>query len=75
MREEAPPPWDAGLMISYMDEAGIDVAVTSIPPGRPRRGRYAREVARAPMQRALGEADAGASEPAGRFCRPAAARR
>src|SRR5450755_2334689 len=26
----APPPWDAGLMISYMDEAGIDVAVTSI---------------------------------------------
>ena len=30
----APPPWDADLMLSYMDEAGIDVAVTSIstPP-------------------------------------------
>src|SRR5467141_3694806 len=26
----APPPWDADLMLSYMDEAGIDVAVTSI---------------------------------------------
>jgi predicted TIM-barrel fold metal-dependent hydrolase len=26
----APPPWDADLMVSYMDEAGIDVAVTSI---------------------------------------------
>jgi len=26
----APPPWDAGLMVSFMDEAGIDVAVTSI---------------------------------------------
>jgi predicted TIM-barrel fold metal-dependent hydrolase len=26
----APPPWDAGLMLSFMDEAGIDVAVTSI---------------------------------------------
>src|SRR5258708_35365800 len=25
-----PPPWDADLMLSYMDEAGIDVAVTSI---------------------------------------------
>jgi len=26
----APPPWDIELMLSYMDEAGIDVAVTSI---------------------------------------------
>lgn len=26
----APPPWDPDLMISFMDEAGIDVAVTSI---------------------------------------------
>jgi 6-methylsalicylate decarboxylase len=26
----APPPWDAGMMLSFMDEAGIDVAVTSI---------------------------------------------
>jgi aminocarboxymuconate-semialdehyde decarboxylase len=26
----APPPWDPGLMLSYMDEAGIDVAITSI---------------------------------------------
>ena len=26
----APPPWDADLMLSYMDEAGIDVAITSI---------------------------------------------
>jgi hypothetical protein len=26
----APPPWDADLMLSYVDEAGIDVAVTSI---------------------------------------------
>jgi 6-methylsalicylate decarboxylase len=26
----APPPWDANLMLSFMDEAGIDVAVTSI---------------------------------------------
>jgi len=26
----APPPWDASLMVSFMDEAGIDVAVTSI---------------------------------------------
>src|ERR1700742_2684796 len=26
----APPPWDAGLMLSFMDEAGIDVVVTSI---------------------------------------------
>lgn len=26
----APPPWDADLMLSYMDEAGIDIAVTSI---------------------------------------------
>jgi 6-methylsalicylate decarboxylase len=26
----APPPWDADLMLSLMDEAGIDVAVTSI---------------------------------------------
>jgi len=26
----APPPWDAGMMVSFMDEAGIDVAVTSI---------------------------------------------
>jgi predicted TIM-barrel fold metal-dependent hydrolase len=26
----APPPWHADLMLSYMDEAGIDVAVTSI---------------------------------------------
>jgi 6-methylsalicylate decarboxylase len=26
----APPPWDADLMLSFMDEAGIDVAVTSI---------------------------------------------
>jgi 6-methylsalicylate decarboxylase len=26
----APPPWDAHLMLSFMDEAGIDVAVTSI---------------------------------------------
>ena len=25
-----PPPWDASLMVSFMDEAGIDVAVTSI---------------------------------------------
>jgi predicted SnoaL-like aldol condensation-catalyzing enzyme len=30
----APPPWDAHLKLSFMDEAGIDVAVTSIPtPG------------------------------------------
>ncbi|HEX3405635.1 MAG TPA: amidohydrolase family protein [Caulobacteraceae bacterium] len=26
----APPPWDADLMLSFMDEAGIDAAVTSI---------------------------------------------
>jgi 6-methylsalicylate decarboxylase len=26
----APPPWDPDLMLSYMDEAGIDVAITSI---------------------------------------------
>ncbi len=26
----APPPWDADLMLAFMDEAGIDVAVTSI---------------------------------------------
>src|SRR6266576_437784 len=26
----APPPWDADMMLSYMDEAGIDVAITSI---------------------------------------------
>ena len=26
----APPPWDANLILSYMDEADIDVAVTSI---------------------------------------------
>ena len=26
----APPPWDADLMLSFMDEAGVDVAVTSI---------------------------------------------
>ena len=26
----APPRWDADLMLSFMDEAGIDVAVTSI---------------------------------------------
>jgi predicted TIM-barrel fold metal-dependent hydrolase len=26
----APPPWDADLMLSFMDEAGIDIAVTSI---------------------------------------------
>src|SRR5580698_2532325 len=26
----APPPWDADLMLSFMDEAGIDVAVTPI---------------------------------------------
>jgi 6-methylsalicylate decarboxylase len=26
----APPPWDADLMLSFMDEAGIDVAITSI---------------------------------------------
>ena len=26
----APPPWDSDLMLSFMDEAGIDVAVTSI---------------------------------------------
>ena len=26
----APPPSDAGLMLSYMEEAGIDVAITSI---------------------------------------------
>src|SRR6266478_7590788 len=26
----APPPWDADMMLSFMDEAGIDVAVTSI---------------------------------------------
>jgi aminocarboxymuconate-semialdehyde decarboxylase len=26
----APPPWDADSMLSFMDEAGIDVAVTSI---------------------------------------------
>jgi len=26
----APPPWDASFMVSFMDEAGIDVAVTSI---------------------------------------------
>jgi 6-methylsalicylate decarboxylase len=26
----APPPWDASLMVSFMDQAGIDVAVTSI---------------------------------------------
>jgi len=26
----APPPWNASMMLSFMDEAGIDVAVTSI---------------------------------------------
>ena len=26
----APPPWNAGMMLSFMDEAGIDIAVTSI---------------------------------------------
>src|SRR6201996_9234088 len=26
----APPPWNASLMLSFMDEAGIDVAITSI---------------------------------------------
>jgi predicted TIM-barrel fold metal-dependent hydrolase len=26
----APPPWGADMMLSYMDEAGIDVAVTSV---------------------------------------------
>jgi 6-methylsalicylate decarboxylase len=26
----APPPWDPDLMLSFMDEAGIDVAITSI---------------------------------------------
>src|SRR5471030_2564022 len=26
----APPPWDAELMLSFMDAAGVDVAVTSI---------------------------------------------
>ena len=26
----APPPWSADLMISFLDEAGIDVAITSI---------------------------------------------
>src|SRR5882757_7644029 len=26
----APPPWDADMMLSYMDEASIDVAITSI---------------------------------------------
>src|SRR5476651_119393 len=26
----APPPWNAEMMLSFMDEAGIDVAVTSI---------------------------------------------
>jgi 6-methylsalicylate decarboxylase len=26
----APPPWNADLMLSFMDEAGIDVAITSI---------------------------------------------
>jgi predicted TIM-barrel fold metal-dependent hydrolase len=26
----APPPWDPDLMVSFMDEAGIDVAITSI---------------------------------------------
>src|ERR1700749_1058458 len=26
----APPPWNAEMMLSFMDEAGIDVAITSI---------------------------------------------
>src|SRR3984957_2080270 len=26
----APPPWDADLMLSFMDEAGVDVAIISI---------------------------------------------
>lgn len=26
----APPPWNADMMLSFMDEAGIDVAITSI---------------------------------------------
>src|SRR5580658_2137012 len=26
----APPPWNTDLMLSFMDEAGIDVAITSI---------------------------------------------
>src|SRR3984885_13855152 len=26
----APPPWNTEMMLSFMDEAGIDVAVTSI---------------------------------------------
>src|SRR5258708_26013441 len=30
----APPPWDADMMLSFMDEAGIDVAVTSISTPR-----------------------------------------
>jgi aminocarboxymuconate-semialdehyde decarboxylase len=34
----APPPWSSELMLSFMDEVGIDVAITSIfHTRRPRR--------------------------------------
>jgi hypothetical protein len=69
----APPPWDADLILSYMDETGIDVAVTSIStPGVHVGKRRAGKVARAPLQRTLGEAVADTSEPTERLCRPAA---
>ena len=44
----APPPWDVDLMLSYMDEAGIDVAETSIstPGGQVGDDSRARSLAR-----------------------------
>src|SRR4029077_19706940 len=38
----APPPWNTELMLSFMDEAGVDVAVTSISPPRAPAGNAAR---------------------------------
>jgi 6-methylsalicylate decarboxylase len=48
----APPPWDADLMLSYMDEAGIDVTVTSISTRGVHVGddSRARSLARSPLR-------------------------
>jgi hypothetical protein len=69
----APPAWDEASTLAFMDDAGIDVAITSISTP----GVYVGDDARAPggaaLQRTLRNPDSALATPFWRLRRPAAA--
>ena len=69
-----PPAWDEASALAFMDDAGIDVAVTSISTPGVHVGDDARASAGAALQRTLCKPDPAVAGPVWRLRRAAATR-